>query len=470
MNSDPVPTPVDDSQRLVQGPAYDKVELSSPDAADTQWPAFRQNSARTSGRDTTIKHDLSFKWTKDFGGTLSSVTASGKLAFVSEKESRYVHALDVASGKQVWKFYAGARVDSPPTYSSGLVVFGAADGFVYCLNAANGELVWRFQAALADHRHVAFGQLQSLWPCHGSALIMDNVVYVSAGQSSFLDGGIALYALDLKSGKILHKNILKTEQIQKTTKMDTYNSRGALTDILVSDGEHIFMRQLKFDRELKQLSKFHPYEKGNEAYAPRVQASSGFLDHAGNKRTFQAVSDRWAGRYSSFRAQQVAVNDGIIYGSRVHFGKGWKSPRYHVGDGTHVFAQDPFKAPEYMNKEIDRHKKSSLYGMAKGKVDYGRQNENALEWEKKLPIYAKATIVAGDKLLIAGRPDRSVDDTIALTKNKAKGELWILSNKTGEVLNTIELPSPPQQDGMCIVGDTVIINSGSKLFCLSGQK
>jgi len=469
MNSAPVPAPIDDSQRLLRGPAYETVTLTPSKGTDTQWPAFRQNPARTGSRSATINHTLSFKWKRSFMGTLSSVTAAGTMTFVSDKESRHVHALDIANGKTVWSFYAGARVDSPPTYSAGLVVFGAADGFVYCLNATNGELVWRFQAALGDQRHVAFGQLQSLWPCHGSVLIMDNIVYASAGQSSFLDGGIALYALDLKSGKILHKNLLKTEQIQKTTNLDTHNSRGALTDILVSDGEFIFMRQLKFDLELKQLSKFHPYEKGNEADAPRVQATSGFLDHTGNKRTFQAVSDHWAGRYSSFRAQQVAVNDGIIYGSRVHFEKGWKSPRYHVGDGTHVFAQDPFKAPEYMKKEIERHKKSSLYGLGKGKVMFGRQNKNILEWEKQIPIYASATIVAGDKLLIAGRPDRSVDDTIALAKKQAKGELWILSKKTGEVLNTIELPSPPQKDGMCIVGDTVIINSGSKLFCLSGK-
>jgi len=465
MNSEPIPAPIDDSQRLMKGPAYGAA-LAQSDTTDTQWPAYRHNSARTSGRDTTIKHNLTFKWTKEFDGALSSVTASGNLTFVSDKESRYVHALNVSNGKPVWKFYAGARVDSPPTYSAGLVVFGAADGFVYCLNATNGELVWRFQAALADHRHVAFGQLQSLWPCHGSVLIMDNIVYASAGQSSFLDGGIALYALDLKSGKILHKNLIKTKQIQNTTKMDTYNSRGALSDILVSDGEYIFMRQLKFDLKLKQLSKFHPYEKGNEASAPRVQASSGFLDHAGNKRAFQGVSDSWLGRYSSLRAQQVAVNGGIIFGSRVHYERGWKSPRYHVGDGTHVFALDPFKAPEYMKKEAEYYKKGSLGGLKGG---FRRQNKKYLEWEKQIPVYAKASVVAGDKLLIAGRPDRTVDDTIALTKNQAKGELWILSNKTGEVLNTIELPSPPQKDGMCIVGDSVIINSGNKLFCLTGE-
>jgi hypothetical protein len=49
-------------------------------------------------------------------------------------------------------------------------------------------------------------------------------------------------------------------------------------------------------------------------------------------------------------------------------------------------------------------------------------------------------------------------------------EVAAVSTKTGEVLHSMKLPVPPQQDGMCVVGDSVIINSGNRLFCLSGAK
>jgi len=97
-------------------------------------------------------------------------------------------------------------------------------------------------------------------------------------------------------------------------------------------------------------------------------------------------------------------------------------------------------------------------------------HNQSLSWQKKQQGLILLVESKDNSLMksLAQMKGAIVDDTIALTQNKAKGELWILLKDEGEELNTIELPSPPQKDGMCIVGDSVIINSGNKLYCPSG--
>ena len=69
--------------------------------------------------------------------------AAGKV-FVADVDAHAVCALDAADGHSLWSYTAGARVDSPPTYYQGLLLFGSRDGWAYCLRAADGALVWRF--------------------------------------------------------------------------------------------------------------------------------------------------------------------------------------------------------------------------------------------------------------------------------------------------------------------------------------
>ena len=81
------------------------------------------------------------------GGKLTAPVVAGGRVFVASVDTHTVHALDGSSGRTVWSFTAGGRIDSPPTIYRGLVLFGAADGNVYALRAGDGKLVWRFRAA-----------------------------------------------------------------------------------------------------------------------------------------------------------------------------------------------------------------------------------------------------------------------------------------------------------------------------------
>jgi hypothetical protein len=64
-------------------------------------------------------------------------------------------------------------------------------------------LAWRFRGAPLDRRLMAWEQLESAWPVHGSVLVHDGVVYCTAGRSLFLDGGIRFLKLDAMTGRLL---------------------------------------------------------------------------------------------------------------------------------------------------------------------------------------------------------------------------------------------------------------------------
>ena len=177
------------------------------------------------------------------------VVADGRL-LVCSVDAQAVHCRDAVTGKALWRFAAGGRVDSPPTMWDGLCVFGCGDGSVYCLRATDGAMAWRARAAPVDRRVVADGRLGSVWPISGSVLVLDGVVYFAAGRSSYLDGGIRLYGLDVRSGSKLHEAAVSTKP--GPLGMRGPPAGGALADVLVSDGSTIRMRHLSFDRELER--------------------------------------------------------------------------------------------------------------------------------------------------------------------------------------------------------------------------
>ncbi len=82
------------------------------------------------------------------------------------------------------------------------------------LQASTGKLVWRFRAAPTRRQILVYDQLESTWPVHGSVLLQHDrisgkpLVYVTAGRSSYLDGGIYVYALDPLAGKVIYQTQL----------------------------------------------------------------------------------------------------------------------------------------------------------------------------------------------------------------------------------------------------------------------
>ena len=119
-------------------------DLNATESAD-DWPAYRHDNARTGATKSKVPAELVKRWETKIGTRASAPVIAAGMVFAADVDGHAVCALNAADGKIVWRFAAEGRVDSPPTYHQGLVLFGSRDGSVYCLRASDGALAWRFR-------------------------------------------------------------------------------------------------------------------------------------------------------------------------------------------------------------------------------------------------------------------------------------------------------------------------------------
>jgi outer membrane protein assembly factor BamB len=192
---------------LEKGPAFGKA--SGAVAGDEDWPMFRHDAIRSCSVETKVPAKPKLLWRKRVGSKPASPIVVDSRLFVPLVDEHQVVAVNGSDGERQWEYTAGGRIDSPPTYYRGTVLFGSADGCVYCVRAGDGRLVWRFRAAPEERLIGAFGQLESAWPVHGSILVIKGIAYFAAGRSSHLDGGIYLFGVDAVSGEVRYKKKLQ---------------------------------------------------------------------------------------------------------------------------------------------------------------------------------------------------------------------------------------------------------------------
>ncbi len=305
----PHPAVLADEQRLERGPAFSQpLEESAADAKD--WPTYRGNNERSGFTDQELLKDLGAAWTADLGGRLSAMTIAGGKAFVSQIDAHTLYALDASTGKPLWHFIAGARVDSPPTIWKGRVFFGGEDGWVYCLRASDGALLWRFLGAPSEQRHAAWEQVESVWPVHGSVLVENGTVNCVAGRSVFLDGGLRFLRLDAATGKKLAE-VIYDDKYPETggdlqNRIKTLQMPVGLNDILSSDGKMMYLRSQKIGPDGVRID-IGPVS-GNAAEQGAAQkgegrhlfAPMGFLDDTWFHRSYWVYGKNFAGGHSGY--------------------------------------------------------------------------------------------------------------------------------------------------------------------------
>jgi len=296
-------------QRLERGPAYDeKFDGQASDPKD--WPIYRHDNTRSAFTDQPLQFDMSKNWEITLGGRLSPPVVAAGMLFVAQVDRHTLHALDAVNGKALWHFIAGGRIDSPPAYWRGRVYFGSMDGRVYCLRASDGALVWRFLAAPDARRHVAFEQLESVWPVHGSVLVENGNVNLVAGRSVFLDGGLRYFKLDAASGKQLAETVYDDKDPDTgkdlQTRLKTLQMPVGLNDILSSNGQYIYLRSQKIGEDGKRVD-IGPVS-GNAAVQGATQrgadahlfAPMGFTDDSWFHRSYWVYGRNFAGGHNGY--------------------------------------------------------------------------------------------------------------------------------------------------------------------------
>lgn len=410
--------------RLETGKAYDKVDGNEATQAD--WPVFRSDSMRTGSTKTTVSEKLKSIWNVMVGSKISAPIVVGDRLFVSLIDEHHIIALSRIDGNKLWEFAAGGRIDSPPAYYRGVLLFGSADGWVYCVRASDGELVWRFRAGPEDRRICAFGQLESCWPVHGSILVKNGVAYFSAGRTSHLDGGIYMYGLDALTGKLIYQTRLEGPDMDFDTFTDNFKpAMGALTDIFVGDKQYIYMFRLKFDYKLVKQS----------SGTGKLRTPSGFLDDTYFKRTpWTFEGGNWG---------QIIVND--------------ESSSYSVRMLDVPKALDP---------------ENFFIPGKNGYILLAQNLSGKTKWSERIPIRVR-TMVAADKLLfIAGPPD-VVDpkDPLGSFEGRKGGLLWIISAESGKKLGEHNLDSPPVFNGAAAANGQLFISTEDwKIICFGEEK
>ncbi len=351
----PVPAQVPEAGRREQGPAFDDPQGKAVASGEDDWPTFRHDQNRSGVAAKEIPAELKQKWTVKLGGQLTPPVIAAGTVYVARMDAHTLFAMDELTGKEKWTFAAGARIDSPPTIEAGRVFFGSTDGWVYCVRAVDGQLVWRYRVAPLDRRTMAYEQLESLWPVHGSVLVRENQVYAVAGRSIFLDGGLRLVRLNMQTGEKLSETIMDETNPETGNnmqeKLQTLQMPVGLPDILSCDGSHIFMKSQKFDLEgnrleigpnsgdfVKQVAK----QRGPDAH---IFAPMGFLDDSWFHRSYWVLGQSFAGGHGGYyQAGRFAPSGRILVnGNGYVFGYGRK-PEYLRWTTTlehQLFAAEP---------------------------------------------------------------------------------------------------------------------------------
>ena len=309
--------------RLEKGPAYNAA--ISGKAGTDDWPTFRHDTARSSASKTKVPSQVEQKWQVKLGGKLSSPVVAGNQVFVSQVDAHTVYSINASTGKEQWKYTAGGRVDSPPTFYKGRVIFGSTDGYVYSLNAADGALIWRFRAAPMDLRMIAYEQVESVWPVHGSVLIQNDILYCVAGRSVFMDGGMRFLRLNPITGEKISESVMNEIDPETGKNLQTdvvrLNMPVGLSDILSSDGKNVYMRSQQFDLEgnrhnVKVRNVGDQTGEGAHVFSP-----IGFLDDSQISRSYmmygKSIDAGWGSWETAARitpaGRLIAVDDDYVY-------------------------------------------------------------------------------------------------------------------------------------------------------------
>lgn len=432
-----------DAPRVVHGPAWETIdELSGTKTTEADWTTYRGDPQRRGSTAMELDAQLQESWKVKLAGQITPPVAAGQRVYVAEEDKHRLVCLDAGTGKQLWDFTAGGRVDSPPTIHNGLALFGCRDGRVYAIRADNGQLAWRFRAADDERTIPVEGQFESPHPVSGSVLLLDNVVYFAAGRSSYLDSGLQLYGLDPKTGEILHHAEIDSRwpDVRQETGRP-FDMEGTKSDILVTDGNHIFLYQMAFDKQLNDVTGERVTPLGDRFCGRHLMATGGFLEDCWYNRTFWTYSNRWPGFYFANAApktgQILVVNDTTTYGLHMFNERARLSPTFKPGTGYTLFADDNANEPQLTKRSAGREKGPGFSRAAPPL------------WSQDIALRARAMLLAADKLFMAGPPDVvPEDDPYAAFEGGLGAELWVFSARDGKKLKEYSMDHLPAFDGL----------------------
>lgn len=464
--------------RLTKGSAYDSRVSSVISHSSTDWPCYRHDMARSSHAPVRLSGSPNLLWNVKAGENLSSPIAAGGRLFAADKDAHTVFAMNTEDGGKLWEFTAGGRIDSPPAYAFGRIVFGSRDGYVYCLDATDGALCWRYLAAPRDKRLCNFEQLESVWPVFGSVLVIDKTVYLTAGRSLFLDGGITFSKLDLETGSLLagrrwdqrdpngtdYHQLVSTLQKGASLAIKGYGLTmpPANNDVLSSNGKNLFMTSQKLTLDGRRVMTI-PGARNEGNADSHIFSPTGLLDGSWWHRSYQAYGNAVEGGYPWAVSLKHVISGKILCADDTSVYAFGRTPKYYRWTLPLEFSL--FSAPKAAKTAPSEKAKGSREGAGAG---------SGYNWNRVVPVWVRALFVTEDTLFICGPRDLYDEETIslngdqklfALQQEHAEGKhgslLKLIDKNDGKEISTMELSDMPTWDGMITAGGKVFMTTVS---------
>lgn len=459
---------------LVRGPAIAEIakRQDTNDVVDSpdDWPAYRHNNARTGTTKSSVPAALVQRWEARIGSRVSAPVIAAGMVFVADVDGHAVCAIKVADGEVVWRFTTEGRVDSPPTYYQGRLLFGSRDGSVYCLRASDGLLAWRF-IPLERRQICAYGQLESAWPVCGSVMVRNGLAYFAAGRNSFTDGGIFLYALDPRSGKVVHQNRMYGPYgengfpIENRDVVKGMSIEGFKGDIFIADDRLLYLRHQALNADLSSV-------KLQDVKQPHLIPSHGFLESIPQHRSFWTIDTML---HYDIPTGQGGVHGDILVmdGTRFYEVRGYTPGRTAYFDpratGYTLFAGRLGKSAQPATKKNQPAAKQNKRRQARNRQKTASNVAPSTKlWSTSIPLTGKAIALANDVLFVAGTPVVFPKDDLAKAyEGRMGGVLWAASAKTGDKLGQYTLDAPPAWDGIAAARGMLFISlADGRVVCM----
>ncbi len=485
-------------RRTARGPAFGQISNitdSEADRSTDQWPVYRQNAMRSGSVSSGVPSNLEPLWTMELGGRLTQPVVADGRVYVADKDEGTLHCLDLDSGRLLWSETVTGRIDSPPSVFEGMVIFGSTDGYVYSLRATDGEWAWRFRAAPEDRQIISYERLESPWPVHGSVLIMNDLVYFSAGRSGFLDGGIHVYAIDPVTGVVIYENRLEGPYPDIAEPTPPFNQEGYRSDLLTTGGSYIYMGRTVFDQNLEIVEPEYVHlvgRQGNELEyrimpGMRLIPTAGFLNDTFWDRTWWMYSHVWPGFYYAQQApksgQMLVFDEQHTYTVKHYTTRNRHSPMFFPENGYLLFSDDNDNEPLFYRgegepkpiawePEVPEFTRWNIYQDAAVDKGPGFTRSKPARWTSWTDVRIESMVLAGDKLFYAGPPDVVPDeDPLASFEGRMGGMLRGVSVHDGSELEEYRLDAKPVFDGLISAQGKLLISlEDGRIICLGTSR
>jgi hypothetical protein len=314
-------------------------------------------------------------------------------------------------------------------------------------------------------------------------LVLNGIAYCSAGRSTWLDGGIDLFGLDPATGTVLYtarfesrhpefregKDRAREDHEQRidqnrtdyktflaADRSDAFSmAAGTVSDVLVSDGENVFLHHVKFNAKLER----------QDSMGRHLFSTSSLLDDTENHRSHWVlgsgdfsrlpVAYSWVVNRPGKRMPSIAVPAGrtLVFDEQAVWGVRIQGDT----DGKYELFQRPNRPFSPGESALPDFRQLSADEM------------DPYEWKIDLPVRATAMLKSGDHLYLGGTPSEvPEDDPHAAYEGRLGGMLWLRAAADGRQVAQYRVPAPVSWDGMAAANGKLFASlSDGSILCMA---